>query len=237
MRRGIVDGMQTVTPLRIPRVPPMPDGSAFRDAARERLQRQMLSTVSHDLKTPLASIIGSLEVYGRLKDRLSPEKQRILLDTALREACRLDDFITAIIDKTRIEQGMMQVQREVCELGSIIQQCVLRFGQRWPADDVQIEVLPEPVECVTDPVLLTRAVDLLLEKAATSHGGTPSLRLGCGRDRQENRVFIRLQDQTDHRADAGYALACDIMKLLGGALTAETLPEEDIVFTLSLPLA
>jgi two-component system sensor histidine kinase KdpD len=49
-------------------------GCAF-EAERERIHRQMLSSVSHDLKTPLASIIGSLEIYGRMNDKLSEEKK------------------------------------------------------------------------------------------------------------------------------------------------------------------
>lgn len=96
MRRAIVDGMHTATPFRI--LPP-PDSAAFRDPAHAWLRRHRLSSVSHELKTPLASIIGSLEVYGQMKDRLSPEKQQILLDTALQEACRLDKAITALLDE------------------------------------------------------------------------------------------------------------------------------------------
>jgi two-component system sensor histidine kinase KdpD len=68
---------------------------------REKLRSMLLSSVSHDLKTPLASVIGSLSVYRSMAAKL-PEEQRVtLIQTALDEAQRLDSFITNILDMTR----------------------------------------------------------------------------------------------------------------------------------------
>jgi len=76
-------------------------------AEKEQLRSMLLSSVSHDLKTPLASIIGALSVYERMdkSKKLTPDIAKELIETALNEAQRLDSFITNILDITRIESG------------------------------------------------------------------------------------------------------------------------------------
>lgn len=79
-----------------------PPENAF-EQERERTHRGMMSSVSHDLKTPLACIIGALEIYKRTQETLSPENKETLINTALDEAHRLDRFVTSILDATRLE--------------------------------------------------------------------------------------------------------------------------------------
>ncbi len=68
---------------------------------RERLLRSAFNAFSHDLKTPLACIIGSLEVYQRTKDMLTNDNKDALLKTALQEAHRLNLYITNILDTAK----------------------------------------------------------------------------------------------------------------------------------------
>ena len=70
---------------------------------RERNYRAIFSSFSHDLKTPLSCIIGSLEIYERTRERLSPEKQQTLINTALQEAQRLDAFITQLLAMAKLD--------------------------------------------------------------------------------------------------------------------------------------
>jgi len=84
------------------------DAAKPADKIREDLHRQILSTVSHDLKTPLATIIGSLEIYQKMFEKLSPEKRQSLISASLSEAYRLDNFITNILDMTRLEAGAVR---------------------------------------------------------------------------------------------------------------------------------
>src|SRR5690606_4027807 len=81
---------------------------------RELLHRIILTSDSHDLKTPLASIIGSLETYDLTKKKLSEDKKDILLNTALQEAYRLNGFINNILDMARLEGGAIQLKKEIC---------------------------------------------------------------------------------------------------------------------------
>jgi K+-sensing histidine kinase KdpD len=68
---------------------------------RGKLQRKVLSSVAHDFRTPLACIIGSLEIYKRTKDSLPPETIEALINTALKEAQRLDGFITSVFEEIK----------------------------------------------------------------------------------------------------------------------------------------
>src|SRR5580704_8023351 len=106
------------------------DGIASLDEHRERLHRQMLSSVSHDLKTPLASIIGSLEIYERMKDTLAAEKRHMLVETALQEAYRLDTFVTNILDMAKLEEGKLRLQYSTAQLRHMIEDCIAKLSMR-----------------------------------------------------------------------------------------------------------
>lgn len=67
----------------------------------ERIQRTAFSTVAHDLRTPLACIIGSLEVIEQMKEKLSDEQRDTLISTALSQAHRLDGMISDMLGKAK----------------------------------------------------------------------------------------------------------------------------------------
>ncbi len=70
---------------------------------REQMQQRIFSSVAHDLKTPLACIIGSLDILEQMKDKLSLEQKDSLISSALTEANRLDGFITQMLEKAKPE--------------------------------------------------------------------------------------------------------------------------------------
>ena len=79
---------------------------------REKLRSMLLSSISHDFKTPLAGIIGALSVHRSLGDKLMPQKRAELIEAAIEEAQRLDSFITNILDMTRLESGNIRFKQE-----------------------------------------------------------------------------------------------------------------------------
>ena len=66
-----------------------------------QLRAKVFSSVAHDLKTPLACIIGSLQTLDQMSDKLSPEQRDTLIKTALTEAHRLDVLFAAMLDKAK----------------------------------------------------------------------------------------------------------------------------------------
>jgi K+-sensing histidine kinase KdpD len=68
---------------------------------REKLLRKVFSNVSHDLKTPIACIIGSLEVIEHMKETISIKDRDVLINTALTEAHRLDGLVSKMLDTAK----------------------------------------------------------------------------------------------------------------------------------------
>ncbi len=70
---------------------------------REQMQQRVFSSVAHDLRTPLACIIGSLDILEQMKEKLSSEQKDSLISSAQAEAHRLDSFITQMLEKAKPE--------------------------------------------------------------------------------------------------------------------------------------
>jgi K+-sensing histidine kinase KdpD len=68
---------------------------------RDALLRKVFNTVAHDFNTPLACIIGSLEILDQMPESLSAEQRTALVQTALTEAHKLNQFIANMLDKHR----------------------------------------------------------------------------------------------------------------------------------------
>ena len=247
-----------VQPIIISKASPSdaPTADAF-DNERERLHRTMLSSVSHDLKTPLASIIGALEVFDRMKDKLSSEKQSTLINVALQEAHRLDSFITNMLDMARLENKMVKIKFEKSEVGSLIRDCLGRIENRLKGSTITIK--PSPLtEVETDNVLLARAISLVLDNAI-KYGGAPlSVEIEYGQDKK-NFAFISIRDngpgidevnmekifskytrfarEDQQNAGTGLGLAINraIMNVLGGEILVSNHPDGGAIFTIRIP--
>ena len=73
------------------------------DEMRNQLRAKVFSSVAHDLKTPLACIIGSLQTLDQMNEKLSPEQRDMLIKTALTEARRLDVLFADMLDIVKPE--------------------------------------------------------------------------------------------------------------------------------------
>jgi K+-sensing histidine kinase KdpD len=140
-------------------------GTTSHDEIREYLHRQMLSSVSHDLKTPLATIIGSLEVITMLYDKLSEEKRRALITSALTEAFRLDHFITNILDMAKFEADAVRPRFEKTKLSQMINDSLARLGPLKTRGDLKLNAPINDEGITTDSMLGSRAIGLVLHNA------------------------------------------------------------------------
>lgn len=227
------------------------------EAQREQMHRQMLSSVSHDLKTPLASVIGSLEIYLRMQHQLPAEKLQTLLETALHEAYRLDHFVTNILDMAKLENGMVQPRMESCHLRQMLQDCIERMRPNLHNADIQLQSSLTDLVVTTDGNLLGRAVNLLLDNAL-KHGGTPA-KIILGFEQSGTSAIITIRDygagippdkldeifdkytrlsRQDHQkagTGLGLAISRTIAALLRGTVTAENMGDQGARFTLTIP--
>ncbi len=213
------------------------------EQAREHLHRSVLSAVSHDLKTPLACIIGSLEIYERLKEKLSAGEIDTLINTARQEAYRLDDLISNILDMVKFESGAVAVKNQLCLMGLLLEDCLIASGPRLQHCDINIKAVPATFSVTTDPLLLTRAIGILLDNAARHGASRPAIDIEY--EMAGGQALIRIRDNGPGIPEArleeifskytrftppghphtgtglGLPICREIMRLLGGTVTAE----------------
>ncbi len=97
------------------------------DKEREQLRSALLSSVSHDLRTPLATMIGSVSSLIDLADALSESERAELLDNTLTEAQRLDRYIQKLLDMTRLGHGELSLDRDWVGVDDILSVVIKRI--------------------------------------------------------------------------------------------------------------
>ncbi len=225
---------------------------------REKLRSMLLSSVSHDLKTPLASIIGALSIYRSQGKRLSLEKQETLIETALEESERLDSFITNILDMTHLESGKIEFKQDWGDMHAVIQHVIRRLEHRLRQHRLQLHPSVKNIEVLMDMMMVEQVLQNVLDNACKYTPPGTIIEIGCKVEEGNNficeihdhgaglppekldRVFdkyARLQKQDSQVAGTGLGLAiCKaMMEAQGGSIAAANHPQGGAVFTLHLP--
>ncbi|HEU4952011.1 MAG TPA: sensor histidine kinase KdpD [Holophagaceae bacterium] len=143
---------------------------AHRRADEERLRNALLSSVSHDLRTPLGGILGAATTL--LADPGLGPTPKDLAQTIQEEAQRLHRLVTNLLDITRLESGALSLAKEWVPLEELVGSALSRLEPLAAGRDVRVD-LPEGLPMVqVDPVLFEQALVNLLENALR-HGGDP----------------------------------------------------------------
>ena len=141
----------------------------------EELRSALLSTVSHDFRTPLAAITGAGTTLREGSGNLSAEQRAEMLDMICLEAERLERLVGNLLDMTRLESGALKVKREWVPLEEIVGSALTRAEGRLVGRSIRTE-LPASLPLVSvDPVLFEQAFVNLLDNASKhTPNGTPS---------------------------------------------------------------
>tara|TARA_R110002110_G_scaffold26911_1_gene98392 strand:+ start:12754 stop:13848 length:1095 start_codon:yes stop_codon:yes gene_type:complete len=159
-------------------------------AETEQLRSALLSSVSHDLRTPLASIIGSTSSLLHYGDSFTEESRRDLLATILDESRRLDRHIQNLLDMTRLGQGKLSLARDWVDVSDIISSAVSRLGSVLEPVQVSINVPADAPLLYVHGVLIEQALVNLLDNAArfSPEGGLITVDVRPCQDSLEIRV-------------------------------------------------
>jgi two-component system sensor histidine kinase KdpD len=228
-------------------------------AESERLRSALLSSVSHDLRSPLSTIIGSAESLKLYSERLSEEDKGILAGDILGEGLRLDRYIQNLLDMTRLGTDA-RLKREWLGLDEICGTLLPRLRRSHPDLRVDLALGTPPPLLHVNPALIEQALFNLLDNAAKFSPPYAPLRVEAARqpdhwridvvDRgpgipssERERVFdmfhsVAHGDDGEGGTGLGLAISQGILAAHGGSIAA--LPGDEGVGTimrLSLPLA
>ncbi len=132
----------------------------------ERLRSALLSSVSHDLRSPLASMIGAAGTLSSYGDQLPPEERSQLLEAILGEGQRLDRYIQNLLDMTRLGHGTLKLNRDWVDVAEIVAAAVARLRKLFPDLRVDTALPPDTVLLYVHPALIEQALFNILENAA-----------------------------------------------------------------------
>jgi two-component system sensor histidine kinase KdpD len=245
---------QIAAPLRSARLSAQAERARL-DAERERLRGTLLSSVSHDLRTPLAAITGAASTL-REQVSLGAEPRRELTQTIYEEALRLDRLVGNLLDMTRLEAATVALKREWHSLEEVIGAALDRVEDRLGSRRVDTRV-PDDLPLVPmDAMLVEQLLVNLLENAAKYTPATATVLVaaralpgevevevaddGPGLPRgQEQRVFEKFfrQGGTHDGFGLGLAIARAIVDAHGGRIRAENRQPCGAAFLFTLPIA
>lgn len=227
-------------------------------ARLERLKSEFVATASHELRSPLTSIKGFVELL-RAGEGLD-ERQREFLDIVLVSTNRLVDLVNDLLDIARLEAGRVEVHRRPVEVAEVLDDVVTLLRGRIQTKDqhVVVEVAPDTPRVLADATRLRQMLTNLVTNAHlyTDEGGTLTLRAGKhaagvrievadtgrGMDPAElEHVFERFSRGAGSTGTPGTGLGLSIVKSLvdlhGGTIDVASTPGAGTVFAITLPAA
>ena len=145
----------------------------------DEIRQQLLASVSHDLRTPLASISASAESLLEENLQWSNEDRRTFLTTIHGEADRLNRLVTNLLDVSRIESGALKPRNEWYDLGELAREVVDRFRGRYPDRPVAVDAPEQLPPLELDYVMIDEVLTNLMENAVkyTPSGSSLELRI------------------------------------------------------------
>jgi signal transduction histidine kinase len=225
-------------------------------ARLERARRDLIANASHEFKTPLFSLAGSLELID--EGGLSQEEQREFLQVMRQQVDRLRNMAVSMLDLSRVEAGSFELHPEDVDLALVSQSVLDEFQAQAQVKEVWLSF--EGADGPTawcDEQRLVQVLRALIDNAIKYSPGGSSVRLSATVEDNEAvvvvsddgpgissselpHVFERFHRGREERgtttgAGLGLSIARELTEMMGGAITAESPPDGGTCFTVRLP--
>lgn len=225
----------------------------------ERMRREFVSMLGHDLRTPLTSLTCSLEIIqGGEAGELS-EYGAKLIDTSLRSIERLLRLVNQLLDLQKMEEGMVSLSKTDTDLNGLLNSCVSSISSFAGKRGIVLQVQSEPVSLQIDRDRMSQVIVNLLSNAIkfSPDGGTISITLAKAKDAPEvivsvedqgigiapeahELIFERYRQVETQQAKQGTGLGLHICKAIveahGGRINVASKPGSGSRFWFTLPL-
>lgn len=135
-------------------------------AEREGLRTALLSSLSHDLRTPIATILAAGSSLAEYDTRFEAVTRRDLVDTIQDQAERLNRYVANLLDMTRLESGVLDIKRVLMDPAEAMSSALEHMRRRLTGRRVEREFTVTGTMISVDPVLIEQALVNLIENAA-----------------------------------------------------------------------
>ncbi len=258
-QQRLLDALADQAALAIERIQLVADVDQAKLAAEaDRLRSALLTSISHDLKTPLAAVLGASTTLRDYFASMTEEDRKDLLSTVVDESERLNRFIANLLDMTRIESGAMEPNYALHDVGDIVGSALRRASKILAHHGVHVTIPADLPAVRVDPVLFEQVLFNLIDNAAkyAPEGSTVDIKgwSGTGDIMVQvsdsgpgipagdlDRVFdtfyrVRKGDQVRAGTGLGLSICRGFVEAMGGTITAGNRPDRPgAVFTIRLP--
>ncbi|KAA3617888.1 MAG: sensor histidine kinase [Calditrichaeota bacterium] len=147
----------------------------------DRLRRELIANVSHDLRSPLTSIQGYIETILMREDKMDPEERTLFLETVLRNVTNLNSLVTELFELSKLDTKQNELTKESFSIAELVQDIVLKFQPQAEAKSVNlITKIPNSLEFVIGDIsMIDRVISNLIDNAIRyiKNGGKVTLLL------------------------------------------------------------
>ena len=182
-QRRLLDALIDQGALAIERVHLVEDlERAKRTAEADRLRSALLTSISHDLKTPLAAVLGSAGTLRNLSNALSDSEKADLLATIIDESERLNRFIANLLDMTRLESGAIVPNTAPHDIAEIVGSALRRASKILAHHRVELDLGADLPMLDLDAVLFEQVLFNILDNAAKYSAAATTIRIQSWRE-------------------------------------------------------
>ena len=230
-----------------------------RTAETERLRSALLTSISHDLRTPLAAVLGAAGALRDLSKSLDQDAKSDLLATIIDESERLNRFIANLLDMTKLESGAVSPNVAPHDVGEIVGTALERTRKILGKHRIEVEINADLPMVMVDAVLFEQVLFNLLDNASKYAPADTAIIIRSWRDRETvcvqvmdegegipptdlERIFdkfyrTRKGDQVRAGTGLGLAISRGFIEAMHGQITAANRPDRSgAVFTITLPI-
>ncbi len=259
-QRRLLDALMDQGALAIERVRLVEDMDRVeRTAETDRLRSALLTSISHDLKTPLASVLGSAGTLRDVGTKLTDDEKADLLATIIDESERLNRFIANLLDMTKLESGAVTPNLVPHDLSEIVGSALRRASKILRHHEVRLELATDVPMIALDAVLFEQVLFNLLDNAAKYAAAGTTIFIRTWRDLDSASLqivdegdgipqndlehifdkFYRAQKTDQVRAGTGLGLAISrgfVEAMRGTIIASNRADGRGAVFTIRLPI-
>ena len=217
---------------------------------------EIVSTVSHELRSPLTSVKGYTSLLLNRWGRLPDEQRRLMMEQINHDADRVTRLITELLDITRLESGRLFLRRQMVALPAVTGRVIEKVAIEYPDLEVSVDFAPGFPEVYADPDKIEQVLTNLVENAC-KYASRKGIRIqGSGPDETDavevavadkgegiprddlKRVFNKFFRRSEGRptgSGLGLWISRGLVEAHGGRLWADSNPGEGTVFRFTLP--